>query len=1050
MTGLLQVRAPAHASLGLSPKTIQGKPLSNPILLSKPIFPAHPEYHSPTRNGQRGEYGQKPLSMLAQKKQWPSVSGSLNSTNQGSGLIGMTAEGAKNHRRRLGYHRRRQLQIASINVRTLLSDQRLTELEEELGKVKWDVVGLSEIRRRGEEQITLKSGHIFHYAGQMDTSEGGVGFIIHRKHTKYIKEINTISPRVIYLTLQLSTRYSIKIIQAYAPTSTSEEEEIEVFYDNLNEALNVCPSHYTLLIGDLNAKIGKKLDKSENPLGKYGYGERNERGSRLLNFLQEHGLYSMNSFFDKKPQQKWTWISPDGKTKNEIDFIISNRKEIVHDVTVLNNFSIGSDHRMIRSKISINSKAERSKMIRRENKKKWTAPNNTEAFQNDIDKYLNKHTIDGAEDINELNKIIVDAIGKAEENNCSKRDPKNEKLSDKTKNMMKERRELQSKYDTNLPKLRQLNRDITKAIRNDIRTHNTEMITKTIEDNRSLKVLRQRLSKGKKGICKIRNKEGKITTAKNEIKEIIEEFYRDLYATSKENTTRDPIPKVMNQGSEEIPEITTYEIQKSIAEMKNNKSPGDDEVVIEAIKLGGAKLLESLKVLFNECLIQGKTPHKWNNANITLIHKKGDITNLANYRPISLLSHMYKLFTRIIASRLKIKLDLYQPREQAGFRSGYGTNDHLQVLKSLIEKTIEYNKPLVLIFVDYEKAFDTINQYQMLKSLSDSRIDHRYTLLIKYIYENATANVRLQEPTNKFKIDRGVRQGDTISPKLFTNLLEYMFKSIDLENLGININGENLTHLRFADDIVLIADRLDYAVTMLQKLNSASHAVGLKINFSKTQLMTNLVLSEGVCIDGMQIEEVTSYKYLGHELRINKDNQTHELARRIGLTWAAFGNLRHIFKTDIPICLKRKVFNQCVLPVLTYGAETLTLTKRTAQKVGVTQRAMERSMLGLSLRDHITNTELRRRTGVTDAVEQIAKLKWNWAGHIARLQDNRWTKRMIEWRPRQDAFRNRGRPPTRWSDDIKRIHTNWIQEAQNRNVWRQTREAYVLQWTDMG
>lgn len=312
--------------------------------------------------------------MLLHTKPRPSVSGSLNSTNQGSGRIGTIAEGAKNLRKRLGYHRRQQMQIASLNVRTLLSDQKLVELEEELKTIKWDIVGLSEVRRKREEQITLKSGHIFHYIGQTDASEGGVGFIIHKKHTHRIIEIKSLSTRVIYLTLKLNTRYSIKIIQAYAPTSTSEEEEIDTFYDNLNEALKECPAHYTLLIGDFNAKLGRRQDESENPLGNHGYGERNERGVKLLNFLQEHGLYSMSSFFDKKPQQKWTWISPDGKTKNEIDFIISNRKEIIHDVTTLNNFSIGSDHRMIRSRVSINTKYERIKMMRKTNNKKWTPP----------------------------------------------------------------------------------------------------------------------------------------------------------------------------------------------------------------------------------------------------------------------------------------------------------------------------------------------------------------------------------------------------------------------------------------------------------------------------------------------------------------------------------------------------------------------------------------------------------------------------------------------------------------------------------------------------
>lgn len=137
-------------------------------------------------------------------------------------------------------------------------------------------------------------------------------------------------------------------------------------------------------------------------------------------------------------------------------------------------------------------------------------------------------------------------------------------------------------------------------------------------------------------------------------------------------------------------------------------------------------------------------------------------------------------------------------------------------------------------------------------------------------------------------------EGDTISAKLFKNLLQYiMLKKVNLDNPGI-INGESLTHLRFTDDIVLIVDRFENATTMLRQLNSASHKVW------------------------------PSYKYLGHEIRINRDNQTQELLTRIGLTWVAFGNLRHMFKSDIAICLKRKVFNQCVLLVLTYGAKTLT------------------------------------------------------------------------------------------------------------------------------
>ena len=111
----------------------------------------------------------------------------------------------------------------------------------------------------------------------------------------------------------------------------------------------------------------------------------------------------------------------------------------------------------------------------------------------------------------------------------------------------------------------------------------------------------------------------------------------------------------------------------------------------------------------------------------------------------------------------------------------------------------------------------------------------------------------------RFRAERGIRQGDAISSKLFTTFLEYMFENIRLESRGININSENL-ELQFADDIVLISHSLDEADSMLPLLISASHKVGLKINTFKTQFMTNLVPSRNVLVEEKEIFQVIFYK----------------------------------------------------------------------------------------------------------------------------------------------------------------------------------------------
>ena len=107
--------------------------------------------------------------------------------------------------------------------------------------------------------------------------------------------------------------------------------------------------------------------------------------------------------------------------------------------------------------------------------------------------------------------------------------------------------------------------------------------------------------------------------------------------------------------------------------------------------------------------------------------QKKEITKLENYRPISLLSQLYKLFMKVITKRIDNKLDFYQPIEQAGFRSGFSTNDHLQVMRSLIEKCNEYKIEIALAFVDYEKAFDSVETWSILDSLDECRVDSRYT-----------------------------------------------------------------------------------------------------------------------------------------------------------------------------------------------------------------------------------------------------------------------------------------------------------------------------------
>ena len=120
----------------------------------------------------------------------------------------------------------------------------------------------------------------------------------------------------------------------------------------------------------------------------------------------------------------------------------------------------------------------------------------------------------------------------------------------------------------------------------------------------------------------------------------------------------------------------------------------------------------------------------WINASVIIIHKKGDTADIKNYRPISLLPITYKVFSQVILRRMLRTLDQHQRTEQAGFRSGFSTIDHIQVISQLQEKADEYKIPLCFAFVDYEEAFDSIEFNPLFESLENQEVEAAYITLL--------------------------------------------------------------------------------------------------------------------------------------------------------------------------------------------------------------------------------------------------------------------------------------------------------------------------------
>ena len=170
--------------------------------------------------------------------------------------------------------------------------------------------------------------------------------------------------------------------------------------------------------------------------------------------------------------------------------------------------------------------------------------------------------------------------------------------------------------------------------------------------------------------------------------------------------------------TEEIPEFTEEEeVERTIKRMKRHKAHGMYRITSDIVKLGEQIVLTYLTNIFNNRPRTKHIPDSLCEAKTVILSKKENPEDIKNCKPLSLLSHSYKIFTRILQTRIERTLDENQPREQAGFRNGFSTPEHLQALNQIIEKSNECSLPLCISFVDYEKAFGTVEHFAVLEAL---------------------------------------------------------------------------------------------------------------------------------------------------------------------------------------------------------------------------------------------------------------------------------------------------------------------------------------------
>ena len=886
----------------------------------------------------------------------------------------------------------------------------------------FDVVGVSETRLKGSyAKDYLTSSYKFFAHGSDSSQHSGTGFFVKSEIIDEVIQCVRISDRVSFIDLKTLKGRVLRIVQVYAPCCNHTDEEYETFLEDVAKILKgVVPEGaskprrrpLTVAMGDWNARVGTQ-QIGEDLIGKFGYGDRNARGDQLMEFCLENELHVCDSFFKKRRNLLWSYRSDNGQRKTKIDYVLCAEDGLVKDVRVVSGFNFHSDHRLIMcridSKLRMKYKRQRVK---------------TEINYDNIRGLLNLEGYEVAADKFEyLQTSLKTAIQEAREVSNPVQG-----ISTILKSLFDLRHQLKS---SNIPYANVhfvlANKMIRQQLDTERRERNIRYVEKAVAENKSIKkaMLKTRTQRNRFGV--LLDEDGNVCYHKEGMQNIVKDAFEKIY------TSTQPVRfRLVENDEEEFPEFTLSEIKLAIRKTRGGTTPGKDGIPIEAIKKDEERLAPILCTLFNEWVQNGEVPDKLADSLTILLYKKGDVRDITNYRPISLLSSLYKLFTKVMANRMSSVLDEAQTADQAGFRRKFCTTDHIFTVNHVIQNCKEYNIPLYMMFIDYRKAFDSIEYNAVWKSLQDQGVHWQLIRILMDIYGKGKNAILMNGEEVEINIEKGVRQGDTLSPILFTATLRSVFLKLKWEDKGLNINGERLSNLLFADDIVLFAQSKDELVEMARELEKASLKVGLQINASKTVAMTSEQDQIPINLRAGEVTFEGNFVYLGHKVAIPYD-PSPEISRRIQCAWGAYAK-HSMFLRDrnVHMKFKRKLFNMVILPCFVYGSETWALRKKDRQRLAVAQRKMERRMVGVTLMERKTNEWLKNVTKLKDVNVTAAQRKWNWALKVSSYPIERWPLRMCEWNP--NGKRNPGRPMTRWRDDLTKQYGNtWMRVARQAN-----------------
>ena len=1011
----------------------------------------------------------------------------------------------------------KEIVIKLINMQGL-TKEKYVEVEKLLEKY-FDIICITEGQNK-VDKIQTSRGICKLEVLREDKDKKGGGLMILVKEGKVKLEITPSKSKDILDVEGRVGKEDIRLILVYMAAGSTAQAKVrnDKIREEIEQKIINNTKENLMVLGDMNGHIGI-----------LGEQEEDRNGRMILNWVNDFNLVMLN--MDERCKGKYTWCAND--RKSVIDYMLVNGRMYNRLIGLeideeKENIDL-SDHNLMQASFWYSIEKEKHKES--QTVQQTYISMKEDALKEFSEEMLKEVRLDHCRKITEINrkiKSVAERTLRRSGRNRMPRDREREEPVWMTKEILrgiKERKALnrEKRNETDAVKKGQLEqmylckkRQVQSKIQEEMSKYEIKK-TEEIKKDKSRKVwdnIRMLRGQSKGGEENIhiydlegnklndevagqevekywgdiyRKHENKMIEVWNEHekRKYDEKIEREDYITTRKGTFHYSLREHMDMAMEvenqikpmRKPEFSVQKVAQRIKKLKCKKAAGPDGIKAEIYKALADK--EEIVVALTECfqneIEEKEKPSEWKLSRTKMIEKRKKPT-AKDLRPIALTDISYKLFMSLIKDEIEahLRINNEMKETQAGFTEGGRGEDNLFLLQYCIEESYRRKTPLVVVSVDFSKAYDSIKREKIIEVMKQYKIHPQVIEAIAEVYKEDKTIIEIGNMKKEMKVSSGIRQGCTGSTTIFKLITYRIIKELEKKGQGFMNEFVEILALFFADDGLLVADTIESAKRNIRILKEVGRACGLEINAAKSNVVIFNAEEKPEYIEEIEVKEV--FVYLGVEIISDRNifrkhiSKMIEKAQRLAnVTYSVIG------KCCNKVLIGKTFWKSVALPSILYATNVMNIDEKDIERLQVIENGVYRKILGApkyapncTLRGEIGASLMKSR--VIEGRLQYIRSIWDRENGLLKLvledqfdRPGKWMKKTMDWMEYVNVskreLKNLGRKgikekvrekdSNRWKEELETksslgLYKGWKKDMKEEQIYDNRKASEIL------